>query len=197
MIGRLRDLANRPVSELPTAAVLAACVLLIALGALVFAQLDDPEPRRTPAAEPAPDSQEGYEVTHPPVVSHYPRDGKPPSEEGELEEQVTPAQAEQIRRATRRFMAGYLPYSYGNGGAGDIEGAAQALIVLLTEKPPRVPNSVRRRRPRLELVHLDGAGPTDAAAIATVDDGVTRYSVHVRLIRTSTGGWIVTEVGPA
>ena len=169
MIGRLRDLANRPVSELPTAAALAASVLVIALGACAFAQLDDPEPRPTP--KPALDGQGGYEVTHPPVVSHDPREGTPPSEEGPLAEQVTPAQAARIRRATRRFMAGYLPYSYGHGDATEIEGAAPALIVLLTEKPPRVPDSVRRRRPRVELVQLDGAGPTDAAAIAMVDDG--------------------------
>jgi hypothetical protein len=196
MIGRLRDLANRPVSELPTRAVLATCVLVIALGAFAFAQLDDPEPRST--TRPAPDRQGGgYEVTHPPVVSHRPRDGEPPSEEGPLEEQITPAQASRIRGATQRFMAGYLPYSYGRGDARDIRGAAPALIVLLAEKPPRVPDSVRRRRPRLELVQLDGAGPTDAAAIAMVNDGLTRYSVHVRLIRTTSGGWIVSEVGPA
>jgi hypothetical protein len=195
MIGRLRELANRPVSELPTRAVLATCVLVIALGALAFAQLNDVEPRPTP--KPAPDAEGGYEVTHPPVVSHRPRDTEPPSEEGPLAEQVTPAQAARIRRATRRFMAGYLPYSYGHGDAADIEGAAPALIVLLTEKPPRVPDSVRRRHPRVELVQLDGAGPSEAAAIAIVNDGVTRYSVHVRLIRTTSGGWIVSEVGPA
>lgn len=194
MIGRLRDLANRPVSELPTAAVLAACVLVIALGALAIAQLDDPEPRPTP--RPAPDAEGGYEVTHPPVVSHHPRDGAPLSEEGRLEVQVTPAQAARIRGATRRFMDGYLPYSYGRGDAREIRGAAPALIVLLTEKPPRVPDSVRGRRASVELVQLDGAGPSDAAAIAMVNDGVTRYSVHVRLIRTTSGGWIVTEVGP-
>jgi hypothetical protein len=94
-------------------------------------------------------------------------------------------------------MAGYLPYSYGHGDAADIEGATPVLIVLLTEKPPRVPDSVRRRHPRLELVQLDGAGPSEAAAIAMVNDGITRYSVHVRLTRTTSGGWIVSDVGPA
>src|SRR4051812_19057080 len=41
--------------------------------------------------------------------------------------------------AARRFLKGYLPYSYGRGRASRIEAAASPLAATLQRSPPRVP----------------------------------------------------------
>jgi hypothetical protein len=199
MIDELRRIARRPVRELPTRLVPAACALLIVLGAVLLSRLGEPEPEQ----RPAPRTSDGtlpagdYEVTNPPVVSHDEHPSELPSEEGPNRARVTPHDGRDIRSSTRRFMLGYLAYSYGRGAPADITNATRELIAELEQQPPRVPDRLARRHPQVELVHLDGAGPERAAAIALVDDGLARYSVSVRLIRTGAEEWSVTDVGPA
>ncbi len=199
MIDRLRKIANQPVRELPTRLVFIACVLVIAIAAAGLGRVGDSEPpSQTRSAPRAHDpGAEDHEVGNPPSSDWDYGYSELPSEEGPNAAPVTREDGAQVRRATRRFMHGYLAFTYGHAQASEINGATPELIELLEENPPRVSEKIRRgRHPRIELVHGDGIGEFRAAAIAAVADGVTRYSVHVRLIRDSPDTWIVTEVGP-
>jgi len=197
VIDRLRLLLNRPVRELPTGLALAACGLMIVLGALLLSQIADPEQPRPPEPRAQDADAGGYSVTNPPVVSHETHPSELPSEEGPSRARVTPHDARDVRASTHAFMRGYLAYTYGRARAIEITNATRELIAQLEQSPPRVPEDVRKRRPRVELVHSDGIGEQRAAAVAIVTDGVTRYSVGLRLVRTGMEEWSVTDVGPA
>src|SRR4051812_13819180 len=56
--------------------------------------------------------------------------------------------------AARRFLAGYLPYSYGQAPAGWLQGAAAPLVRALRRQPPRVPAADRRLAPRLVALEV-------------------------------------------
>jgi hypothetical protein len=92
------------------------------------------------------------------------------------------------------FLAGYLPFSYGHGSARRIRAADAALRARLAVERPRVPPRERRRRARVRLLQLDGAGRGGAAVRALVDDRARRYSVALTLARIR-GAWQVTRVG--
>jgi hypothetical protein len=189
MIDRIRELVERPVRELPAGVALAVCALVIVFGALLISQLGDSEPPGSGTGD-GPDG--GDEVTHPPVASHDPLASKDLSIG-----RATPADIQRIRRTTRRFLAAYLPYSYGRGEVDDIGPMTPVLAVLLREKAPRPPRDADRRDPRVELVHLEYADATEAETTALIDDGVIRYTLHVRLTRTGPHRWVITRVGPA
>src|SRR4051794_33993135 len=62
-------------------------------------------------------------------------------------------------KVARRFLAGYLPYSYGQAPASGIQGAARPLARTLRRQPPRVAASERGRAPRLgglEVASING-----------------------------------------
>ena len=97
-------------------------------------------------------------------------------------------------QAARRFLAGYLPYSYGRGPAGRIEAAAAPLATMLRRQPPRVPAADRQLRPR--LVSLDVAssnGDLGFDLAAVVDDGRRRYSM-ILAVRPAGDRWLVTAL---
>lgn len=197
MIDRLRELANRPVSQLPAGLVIAACALVIVLGAILLSRIGDPQPR--PQAHPAPRAQdadpEGDEINlNAPAPSWDYGFGELPSAEGPNAEHATPEDGARIRTVTRRFVTGYLAFTYQHGDASEIQGATPELLERLAQDPPRVPGNIRRRDPRVELVHSNGIGDLRAAAVAIVTDGAIRYSVHVRLIRNGPREWTVTDV---
>src|SRR4051794_23479414 len=56
--------------------------------------------------------------------------------------------------AARRFLAGYLPYSYGQAPASRIVAATAPLARALRRHPPRVPASTRRLAPRLVALQV-------------------------------------------
>jgi hypothetical protein len=200
VINRLRDIADRPVSELPTGLVFAICVLVIALGAFGVAQIADPHSRPQPPVADARDAgpdPNGHEVTNAPAPSWDYGYSELPGEQGSNPVPDTARDAAQVRDATRRFMTGYLAFTYGHARANEIQATSAEMIRGLAQHPPRVPTRIRRLHPRVELVQQIASGPIRAAAVAVIDDDVTRYSVHVELIRNSRSDWIVTEVtGP-
>ena len=97
------------------------------------------------------------------------------------------------QRAARRFLAGYLPYTYGRRSPDRIAAATAALVRQLDNERPRVPARERGRRARVVLVQADAAGPVRAEATALVSDGARRYTVPLKLARQRSG-WKVTDV---
>jgi hypothetical protein len=194
VVDRLRLLLNRPLRDgaRPRLFVVAVAVILIAAAAL--AALDNPGPPRRPArttAAPPPAA-----ASPPPVPAVASPAPTVPSEEGPAPAASLASRDEmrQAKRGARRFLAGYLRYSYGRGTARAIARAGARLRGRLSRERPRVPPAERRRRPRVLLVQSDGASPDAARLVALVADGRRRYTVALGLERTA-AGWRVTSVG--
>lgn len=196
MVDRLRLLLNRPLNDADRPRLFAIAAALIVAAAVVLAALDDagPAPERdeptAPAAAPLDAPADVAAASSP-----SPR-AAPPSEEGTPAPGAAASRADvaQAKRAARRFLAGYLPYTYGQRAAQEIEDVDPHLRRRLARDRPRVPPRERRRRPRLELLHADGAGRDRARMVALVSDGRRRYTVDLELARTSSG-WRVAAVG--
>ena len=100
------------------------------------------------------------------------------------------------RRTARRFLDAYLAFTYGRIDALPEGDAAPALVHELGASPPEVPAEVAARRPRLRRLELQWAGPTEATAVATIDDGARRYPVVVVVRRVAAGHFLVVELRP-
>jgi hypothetical protein len=108
---------------------------------------------------------------------------------------VTPSDAGAAIAASRAFLHGYLPYSYGRADAHAIRAAGAGLGRALQAAQPRVPPAVAEDRPRPIAVRAQAAtGDRTVAVLAVVDDGQRRYAIALRLRRAG-GRWLVTRIG--
>jgi hypothetical protein len=191
VIDRLRMWLNRPLTDgdRKRLFVLAVAAILAAAGALALLDDQPTSPsQRSPATPARPSPEPGTPLTVTPTTV--------PSEEGQPSAAVRAPRAdvEGVKRAARRFLAGYLPYTYGRQSARRIRAATSRLRRRLAARPPRVPARVGHRRPRVLLVQAEGAGRARAAITALISDGARRYSVELELAR-GRSGWQVTDVG--
>jgi hypothetical protein len=194
MVDRLRGFLNRPLSDGDRPRLFAIAVALILGAAAVLALLDDggsSPPTRAPVATSTDRQSDSRPPAAEPAVA-----AEPPSEEGQPAAAVEASRRDvaEAKRAARRFLSGYLPYSYGQGHAREIENADPGLRERLARERPRVPPRERRRQSRLELLHANGAGRDQARMVALVSDGRRRYTVEFELARTASG-WQVTTAG--
>jgi hypothetical protein len=191
VVDRLRGFLNRPLRDGERPRLFATVVAVVVGAAAVLALLDDvdsPQPRRAAEAQATDRPGGSPRPAAEPLAA-----AEPPSEEGILATGLRRHVA-QAKLAARRFLAGYLPYSYGQGDARAINHADPGLRRRLSRERPRVPAQEQRRRPRVELLHADGAGPDRARMVALVSDGRRRYKVDLELARARFG-WRVTAVG--
>lgn len=193
MIDRLRSWLNRPLAdgERRRLFVVAVVVLLAAAGALTA--LD--RPGREPVSAPARRDSASRELEAEPARP-APTSLEVPSEEGRLDpaQAASTSEVAAARRAARRFLRGYLPYTYGRGSPSSIAPASPRLLQRLAQSRPRVPARERGRRARIVVLQPNGAGRVRAGMIALVDDGARRYTVGLELERRRSG-WLVTDVG--
>lgn len=118
--------------------------------------------------------------------------------EGSEARRLTAAQRLAVRGAStaaRRFMAGYLPYSYGRRDARTIRSASASLRRTLASQAPRVPPVlVHEARPRLRRLQVSGiAAGQRVLLLAHVDDGQSRYVAFLTVQRRG-HRWTVREV---
>ena len=194
MVDRLRVFFNHPLEDGDRHRLFVIVVAIIAGAALILALLDDagpaPEPvkARARSAAQAPTVAASFNVPAAAPAA--------PSEEGNPPAALRGSRTDIARgkRAARRFLARYLPYTYGQGRANRIPAATPDLRAALDEARPRVPARNGRRRPRLELLQSDGVSSERAQLVALVRDGRLRYTVRLRLTNTA-AGWVVTELG--
>ena len=110
---------------------------------------------------------------------------------------LTPAQQRAVHTAAtaaRRFLAGYLPYSYGQGDADEIRSVARQLRAELAQDPPRVPPALAdKARPRVGRLQVSGTDRDRVILLAQVDDGQSRYAILLTVQRRD-DQWIVTQV---
>jgi hypothetical protein len=195
VVDQLRVYLNRPLREGDRPKLFALAVAVIAAGVAVLSLLDDAGPsQRRPEPTPAPSPVATASVTPGPAANPEPSPDAAPSEEGVPEAQASPAQIRAVKHAARTFLAGYLAYSYGQGKARRIRGAAPDLRKQLAAQPPVVPPSERRREPKVRLIQTEGVSPQAATLQALVADGARSYSVSLGLQRRAGGRWVVTTV---
>jgi hypothetical protein len=158
----------RALDELPSGArrLLAVVVPLLLLGLLIAAVALAPSPQR-----PAPRQSRG--------------DRRPiqrASQQG-----VSAARA-----PARRFLEGYLAFSYGHGRLSAIADADPLLLRALQGQ--RVPPAARKRHPRILALQVEESAPAVARATATIADGsALRYPLVFYLDRRP-AGWLVTRL---
>jgi hypothetical protein len=196
VIERLQAFLHRPLRDADRPRLFALAVVLLLAGAAAFALVDRPTPHSAPAPgsgqvpEPAPAAVQLPEAPGPAIDPEAPsEEGKPPAAM-----QVTRAQVAAVKRAGRRFLAGYLPYSYGQQDAERIPAIGERLRARLRRERPRVPAGVSDRRPQVVLLHADGIAARIGELTALVSDGAHSYSVRLELERAA-AGWRVIDVG--
>jgi len=116
----------------------------------------------------------------------------------EDEPHLSAAQRDAQRRAertARAFLAGYLPYSYGQANGRGIRAAMPALLRELAANPPRVSVAARQAtRPRVRQVRVSGLDGSRAYVLAQVEDGSRTYPTGLTLERRG-HRWLVATVG--
>jgi hypothetical protein len=184
---RLRGLLERPIgdNERLTAFGLAALLVLAACALLLLTRSHHPaaahRPNRPAPVPTAPVLPPPATPPPAPAPRPQPRPGR----------HAPPAA---VDRAARRFLAGYLRYLYGRGGARQIEAVSRTLRRRLAAHPPRVSPATRQRRPRITAIIGRGVGARRWALVAQVEDGgVERYPLALQLDRQH-GTLVVTRL---
>jgi hypothetical protein len=195
VIDRMRIALRRPLTDGDRPRLFAISAVMIVAGALILAVIGRAPARpakrvehRTPASAAA--------VAASPIAPVRVEATGPPSEESRPDAtlEVSHRELGAIKHTARVFLSGYLPFSYGRGSADGLRAASARLRARLAAERPRVPARERRRRARVVLLQLDGAGRTWARVMALVDDRARRYSVALTLARVGRA-WQVTRVG--
>jgi hypothetical protein len=158
----------RALDELPSGArrLLAVAVPLLLLGAVIAAVALAPSPE-PPARRPSTGNRRPIQRTSEPDV---------------------PA----ARAPARRFLEGYLAFSYGHGRLSAIADADRLLLRALQGQ--RVPPAARKRHPRILALRVEQSAPGVARAAATIADGSgIRYPLVFYLDRRP-AGWLVTRL---
>lgn len=179
----LRGLVDRSLDAQRVGAfVAAACVLLLVAGGLALTA--DRRARSTSDTDGSPASVgtgSQRAVVAPPLVASPETSGR-----------IVPRDA--VVRQARRFLAGCLPFLYGQGPAGAIRGSTTALRRRLETMRLRVPPAARKRRPRVVRVTAEPMDQGRWHVVATIaDGGVAEYPIEL-LITTTERGLRVAEV---
>lgn len=183
MIARLRELADRPISDGERRRLFAAAALLIVLAAVLLSVTGQPTGTGRPTTKPVA----------PPSVAGSSRDEPPDVQGVEGSDASTRAAPEPVQRVARRFLEGYLAYLYGRGEADEIEAASPALERRLRRERLRVSPATRRRDPRIVDLGARRLERDRYQVTATiVDGGVADYPVELSLARRS-GEWVVNS----
>lgn len=95
--------------------------------------------------------------------------------------------------AARRFLATYLPYSYGQLPARNIQGTTAALKAQLAKQPPAAPPAVKALHPVIRSLTLEPDPTGGWAAIAAILDGQQSYVLTLHL-RHERDGWQVASI---
>ncbi|MGO9789251.1 MAG: hypothetical protein ACLP8S_06940 [Solirubrobacteraceae bacterium] len=107
-----------------------------------------------------------------------------------------PASASQqpaVRAAALRFMAWYLPFSYGQRSSAPIASVTASEREDLEANPPQVPSAVSRRRARALGVALAPYASGEWKAEVRVTDGTVTYTVPL-ILGDLPAGWEVMAI---
>jgi hypothetical protein len=175
-LGWIRRLRDRPIGEHERRGALAV-VAVVGIAATLLLALAAPE---TPPSHPASTPSRHVGEREAPRATE--------SSSGSIVAAL---------RAARRFLHGYLAYIYGHGRAAHVSSATSTLARSLASRAPRVPPSMRARRPRVLALHAVTA-PTGVIEVTALinDGGLVDYPIELRLAGFD-GRLLVAAVGGA
>jgi len=179
MLERLRGWSGRPLHHRAAWFALAVIVLLAAVVALEA--LDDTGPAGD-ARPPRPADAPTVPLTLPDAAPNRPRPTVSPADD-----------VAASKRAARRFLAHYLPFTYGQQDARHLPLISDELRAEIIREQPRVPPSVRALTPRIDLLQMTAISGPRAKIVALVNDGMRYYSVPLELTKTP-DGWIISDL---
>jgi hypothetical protein len=171
-MNRLQALAGRPISEGERRGAFRAGAAALIVAATLLLLIPDGGP---------------------PSISSLP--AAPAAQYRPLESPPRPAPVSGPVEAARRFLAGFLPFLYGQGSPAAIRSVASGLADRLASSRHRVPPAALNRRPR--AVQLEGGrlGAGRASVAARIEDGgVASYPILLTLARRG-GRWLVVAEG--
>ena len=105
---------------------------------------------------------------------------------------VRPTGPTAARRAAMGFTDSYLAYTYAHAGVEALRDLTTRLRAMIAAHPPRVPQSVRARDPRVASLVLSRRG-AEWVASANVTDGQNTYQV-TSLVGRVDGRWLVVAL---
>ena len=106
-----------------------------------------------------------------------------------------PVGPDAARDTAMTFTTGYLAYTYGHAGVGQLRELSTGLRAALAANPPRVPPTVRALDPRIASLALSPDG-RDWLASANVTDGQNTYQV-ISILGRVHGSWRVMALRSA
>lgn len=107
---------------------------------------------------------------------------------------VSGAELARARDAVRMFLAGYLPFAYGQAPASSVSAVEPRLRRQLMRERVQITPVERRRRPRVVSLTALGQAPGIVIATALIDDGgIANYAIRFT-VRGTSGGWLVSGV---
>jgi hypothetical protein len=171
----IRQQRDRPIADHERRTAMAAIVVLLAAVAVLFT-LTQPASQASRAAQ-------GF--------------SRKATTSGGGVERHNLALTPEVEQTARRFLAGYLAYTYGQAPARRITDATGALIASLQTHPPRVPPAAHTRRPRVLSLHTTVAQTGEITLTAVVNDGgLINYQVGL-LLTSEHGRLLVTGLDGA
>lgn len=166
--GWIRRQLDRPIGESERRAAFTVVTVVLIAATLLLAM--------TSTGVPAARHARGPRANRTPIV--HARD--------DTATRWTPAVAATARSTAETFLAGYLPFLYGQVPVSAVRDATGAFVGALEHTPMRVPPGIRRLHPRVVGVTVSRQGPSGAIAVALVGDAeVVHYPI--RLILTQSG----------
>ncbi|MGO9957240.1 MAG: hypothetical protein ACLP50_14945 [Solirubrobacteraceae bacterium] len=106
---------------------------------------------------------------------------------------VSASQQPAVRAAALRFMAWYLPFSYGQRSSAPIANLTASEREDLQSNPPQVPPAVSRRHARTLGVVLTPYASGEWKAAVRVSDGTVTYTVPL-ILGDLPAGWEVMAI---
>lgn len=99
------------------------------------------------------------------------------------------------RTATRRFLAGYLPYLYGQGRASQVQPVSASVARTLRAGRARITPAQAARRPNVRALEVVGQSANSALATVTVaDGGPAPYRLTLTVERRERR-WLIADLG--
>ena len=189
MIDRLRALWTRPIRDEERMPIFLGAAVVLVLAAVLLALTRGGQEAVTAARPAAPEAEPAAPAPRevaPPPAADAPR---------EAPATVSDNDVRAAKRTARRFLSGYLPYSYGRGPASAVGTAATPeLRAELAATPPRAAARVRRLEPRVGSVQVEAMTSRSVAVAAFIEDGERAYSIALGLERGASG-WQVSGLG--
>lgn len=198
----------RPVRSAPALARVASALVVVAsallAGSLAACSVAAPAPPPRPSGPGPGTDRPVVSVTgstlarrgaSPSVPLPAPSDF-PPSTPLPVQSALSPQELGRARAAAEGFLAGYLPWLYGQARAAQIHDLTAGLAARLSAARATATPAERAAVAKVVSLQVTGPEPGEALALAYIDDGQGADSALAFQLVVQGGAWLVDRVFP-